>query len=223
MKNVIVVTVHPDDETLGCGGTILKHKKTGDKIHWLIITHLDEAAGYKREDFEKRDSEIKSVSANYQFDSVVRYNYPTTKLDKITSGELIGKISGTFKEIRPSTIYLQHYGDAHSDHRITFEAVYACTKSFRYPFVKEIYTMEILSETEFSAPIESNAFKPNHFINISEFMEKKIEIMNLYKSEIGEHPFPRSERNIRALGTFRGAQCNAEYAEAFVCLKSIVD
>jgi LmbE family N-acetylglucosaminyl deacetylase len=223
MINIIIVTVHPDDETLGCGGTILKHKKNGDKVHWLIITHLEETLGYKKEDFINRDKEIEAVTLKYNFDSVVRYNYPTTKLDDLASGDLIGRISNTFNEIKPTTIYLQHYGDAHSDHRITFKAVYACTKSFRYPFIKEVYTMETLSETEFSAPLESNVFKPNHFNNISDFMEKKIEIMKVYESEMGEHPFPRSERNIKALGTFRGAQCNAEYAEAFVCPKRIID
>ena len=81
--------------------------------------------------------------------------------------------------------------------------------------------METLSETEFAPSTPDNSFIPNVFVDITKYIDKKIEIMKIYKSEIDEHPFPRSERNIRALGTFRGATCGSEYAEAFVLLKEI--
>ena len=109
--------------------------------------------------------------------------------------------------------------DAHSDHRIVFSAVMACTKSFRYPSIREIFMYECLSETEFAPPLSENIFVANSFTDISDELDEKIEIMNLYESEMGEHPFPRSARNIEALATFRGASCGVEYAEAFQLLK----
>jgi LmbE family N-acetylglucosaminyl deacetylase len=136
--------------------------------------------------------------------------------------ELIGKISTIVKQIKPNIIYLPFKGDIHSDHRLIFLASYSCTKSFRYPFVKKIYMMETLSETEFSPSTKEDSFIPNTFVNISKYIDLKIQIMNVFKSEVSEHPFPRSEKSIRALNTFRGSTAGCEYAESFVLLKEIV-
>ena len=133
--------------------------------------------------------------------------------------ELIDKISKAINEVRPSIIYLPFKGDVHSDHRKIFEASYSCTKAFRYPFIKKIYMMETLSETEFAPSTKEDSFIPNSFVDISEYFEKKIEIMKIFKSEVAEHPFPRSEKNIRALAVLRGATCGCEYAESFMLLK----
>jgi len=113
-------------------------------------------------------------------------------------------------------------GDIHSDHRKIFEAAYSCTKSFRYPFIEKIYMIEVLSETEFSLSMQDESFIPNVFVDITDFIDKKIEIMRVYKSELGVHPFPRSEKNVRALATYRGAASNCDYAESFMLLKEIV-
>ena len=82
--------------------------------------------------------------------------------------------------------------------------------------------METLSETEFASSTKEDSFVPNMFVDITDFIERKIEIINIYKSETGPHPFPRSERNIRALAIFRGATAGCEYAESFTMLKEIV-
>ena len=92
---------------------------------------------------------------------------------------------------------------------------------FRYPFIKKIYMMETLSETEFAPSTKEDSFVPNVFVDISDFMDRKIEIMKLFESEIKEHPFPRSEENIKALAIFRGASCGCRYAESFMLLKEI--
>jgi LmbE family N-acetylglucosaminyl deacetylase len=135
--------------------------------------------------------------------------------------ELIGKISKVINDVKPNIIYLPFKGDVHSDHRKIFEAAYSCTKSFRYPFIKKIYMIETLSETEFAPSTKEDSFIPNIFVNISEYMDKKIEIMKVFESEIAEHPFPRSERNLKALATLRGATAGCEYAESFMLLKEI--
>lgn len=218
MKNkVLIVAVHPDDETLGCGGTLLKHKENGDNIHWLICTAIDK----NHSNYKVREKEIKEVSKLYNFNYVRNLRLKTSLVDEYSMSELIKEISSVINEIQPNIIYLPFKGDVHSDHRKIFEAAYSCTKSFRYPFIKKIYMIETLSETEFAPSNQENGFVPNVFVDISEYMDKKIQIMNVYKSEVSAHPFPRSERNIRALATLRGATCECEFAESFVLLKEI--
>lgn len=218
MKNkILIIAVHPDDETLGCGGTLLKHKANGDEIHWLICTTIDKS----HIDYKSREIEIKKVSKMYAFDSIHNLRLRTMKVDEYSMSELIEKISKIINDIKPNTIYLPFKSDVHSDHRKIFEASYSCTKSFRYPFIKKIYMIETLSETEFAPSSKEDSFIPNIFVDISKYMNKKIEIMKIYKKEMGEHPFPRSERNIKALGVLRGAISGCEYAESFVLLKEI--
>ena len=218
MKNkILVVAVHPDDETLGCGGTLLKHKDSGDEINWLICTKIDKDNDY----YAIRENEIEQASRLYGFDGTYSLGLKTMRVDEYSMSELIGKISKIINEVRPNIIYLPFKGDVHSDHRKIFEASYSCTKSFRYPFIKKIYMMETLSETEFAPSTKEDSFIPNSFVDISEYFEKKIEIMKIFKSEVAEHPFPRSEKNLRALATLRGAICGCKYAEGFMLLKEL--
>ena len=144
------------------------------------------------------------------------------RIDEINMSELISKISSIFKEVQPNILYLPFKSDVHSDHRKVFEASFACTKTFRYPFIKKIYMMETLSETEFAPTTKEDSFIPNVFVDISEFIDKKLEIMKHFESEIGKHPFPRSLENIKALATFRGATSGVMYAESFMLLKEIL-
>ena len=221
MNKILIIAVHPDDETLGCGGTLLKHKANGDEINWAIATDIKESNGFTKESIEKRDDEIKEVEKLYNFNSVNRLGLSTMRVDEYSMSELIGKISKVINEVKPNIVYLPFKGDVHSDHRHIFDAAYSCTKSFRYPFIKKIYMVETLSETEFAPSTKEDSFIPNVFVDISIFMDRKLEIMNVFKGELGEHPFPRSERNLLALGTLRGATAGCEYAESFVLLKEI--
>jgi LmbE family N-acetylglucosaminyl deacetylase len=222
VNKVLVVAVHPDDETLGCGGTLLKHKANGDEIHWLIATDIAELEGIDKSVVDERNTEIKEVEKLYSFNSVYKLGLSTTKVDEYHISELITKISSVVNEIKPNIIYLPFKGDVHSDHKYIFDAAYSCTKSFRYPFVKKIYMMETLSETEFSLSTKEDSFVPNVFVDISEYMDRKIEAMKIYESEMGDHPFPRSERNLRALATYRGATSRCNYAESFMLIKEIL-
>jgi len=218
LNRILVIAVHPDDETLGCGGTLLKFKATGKKIHWLICTESDPLKDF----YAVREKELEEVANRYKFDSVHNLRLKTMRVDEYTMSELVGKISAVIKEVKPNIIYLPFKGDVHSDHRKIFEAAYSCTKIFRYPFVRKVYMLETLSETEFAPSTISDSFIPNVFVDISVYMDEKIEIMKVYQSELGEHPFPRSERNLKALATLRGATAGCEYAESFVLLKEIL-
>lgn len=218
INKILVIAVHPDDETLGCGGTLLKHKANGDEIYWLICTDMDK----KCELYKTRQQEINLVAKAYKFDDIFRLGLKTTRVDEYNMSELVDKISSVINKVRPNIIYMPFFGDAHSDHRKIFEAAFSCTKVFRYPFIKKIYMMEILSESEFAPNANKSVFAPNVFVCISEFFQKKVDIMRMYKSEIKDFPFPRSVENLEALAKFRGATSGCKYAESFMLLKEIL-
>jgi len=134
---------------------------------------------------------------------------------------MVPKISAIFSEVEPEFIYCLNRCDGHSDHRVTFDAVVACTKSFRYPYIKKVLMYECISETEFAPALPEKAFLPNYYVDITKHMDEKLEIMKIYDSELGEHPFPRSLNNLKALATYRGASVGVEFAEAFQLIKYI--
>lgn len=217
MNNVIVITPHPDDETLGCGGTILRHKNQGDKVFWLIVTKMGEKFDSSRR--TKRKKEIDKVQKLYRFDGVIQLEFEAGNLDNMPLSAIIGKISEAFNTIEPNIVYLPYRSDIHSDHKVVFDATVACTKWFRYPFVNKILVYETLSETDFTINPDANQFRPNVFVDISEHLHDKIRIMETYESELDDHPFPRSIKAIKSLAYLRGATAGYEAAEAFMLLK----
>ena len=220
MSKVIFIAVHPDDETLGCGGTILKHKDQGDEIFWMVLTGPQKGLmpHFTDEFLAKRDAMLDGIANEYGFDETIRLGFPTQMLHTLDLRDIIQKISEVFRRIQPDTIYMMYCHDVHSDHRVAFDAVYSCTKSFRYPFIKNIYMIEALSETDFAMAIPGNSFVPNVFVDISDYIEKKLEIASMYIGEMQDDPYPRSQSAIRALARVRGARAGVMYAEAFQLL-----
>jgi len=223
MNSVLVIAPHPDDETLGCGGTMLKHKDKGDSTHWLIVTAIPEGIGYSHEIIHERSIEIQKVGNAYGFSSVHQCGFPTTRLDTIPMSDFVKKFGEIFQEIKPNIIYLPYRGDVHTDHHIVFDAASACLKWFRYPSVKRILAYETLSDTDSTINPDINAFRPNVFIDIASFLENKIDIMKMYGSELGVFPFPRSEEAIRSLAALRGTNAGFKAAEAFMLLKERIE
>ena len=217
--SVLVVSPHPDDETLGACGTILKYKKEGKKIYWLNITDIKEEYGYDKSSVEKRTKEISKVKELYNFDGFYNLRLNPTRLDEYGKSYIIGLISDVIKDLKPNTIILPYENDVHSDHRIVYECVFSCTKVFRYPYIKKVMCMEIISESDFAS--SQNGFIPNYFVDITDFIEDKMEIINIYESELGNHPFPRSLESLKALAILRGISCGVRYAEAFKLIKFI--
>ena len=150
--------------------------------------------------------------------NLFRLNLKTSNLDQISKQLFIEKISKVFKKFQPNEIFLPFPGDAHSDHKLTFEASIACTKWFRYKFIKKVLAYETLSETNFNFDPNNKIFNPNLFVDISSKINKKIELMNIYNSEVFDHPFPRSEESIKSLAKLRGSQSGYRAAEAFMIL-----
>jgi N-acetylglucosamine malate deacetylase 1 len=221
MKAVCVIAPHPDDETLGCGGTLLRHRAAGDEIHWCIVTAVRTDEGFSQAELDRQDREISVVTNHYDFSSVHKLGYPTTKLDTIPLGEIVAKISNIFQKVHPQIVYLPHFGDVHSDHRIVFDAVVSGSKWFRCDSIKRILAYETLSETDFGMN-PAKGFSPNVFIDFTAFLDRKIAIMEIYAGQMGDFPFPRSEQAIRALASLRGSAAGCAAAEAFMLLKEIL-
>lgn len=221
-RKVLFVSVHPDDETLGCGGTIIKHRQSDDSIFWLNITGIttDHPHGFTQEAVDKRNALVKNIAREYGFEQFIDLCLPTMLLDTYSMYDLVGKLDSAISAIKPDIIYLPNRTDVHSDHRVVFEAVYACTKNFRKPYLRKILMYETLSETEFTPALSENCFVPNCFVDITEYMENKIEIMRMYDTEIMPDPYPRSIHAIRGLAAYRGSRIGVQYAEAFQLLFS---
>jgi len=211
---ILVIAPHPDDETLGCGGTLFRHKEEGDEIYWLIVTEISEENGWKKNAVIKRNNEIIAVSKKYQFSDVFHLRLPTTKIDTLRMSDLIVKITDVYKSVQPDIIYMPFSYDVHTDHQIITKALQSTFKWFRHPHIKKVYMYETPSETEFNF-VENRVFRPSVFINISQYLENKIETMKIYDGEMGDFPFPRSEKSIRSWATLRGSQSGFESAEAF--------
>ncbi len=213
-KNVLVVAPHPDDELLGCGGTVLKYIDKGFNVAWLICTE-PQAGGQWSDDFiSKRKKDIKEVSKLINFSEVFELKLPTAMLDSIEMSDVVARFSNVFNLYKPNVILTPHRGDVHTDHRVIFDAVNASSKWFRHPSVEEIYAYETPSETEFNYK-SSNIFNPNVFIDITKYLDKKIEALQIYDTEINDFPFPRSIDTVKALAKWRGSNSGFNAAEAF--------
>lgn len=211
---ILVASPHPDDETLGCGGTIFRHRAEGDELYWMIVTGISEDEGWSAATVKSRDREIELVTEKYRFSKVFNFRFPTTTLDTVPLSELIGKISEVHQKVKPEIIYMPFAGDVHTDHQYISKALQSTCKWFRYPHMRKVLMYETPSETDFNF-IDSTAFSPNVFVEISSYLDEKIETMKIYESEMGEFPFPRSEKTLRALAALRGSQSGFEAAEAF--------
>lgn len=219
MANVLVIAPHPDDETLGCGGTLLRHVAAGDRVHWLIVTEGKPELGFDPAWLKTREAEIKRVAQNYGFSGVHKLGFATTLLDDVPARDLIGAIAEVVNEVQPQTLYLPYRGDVHGDHAAVFDAAMAATKWFRAPYIQEILAYETPSETEIALPVDFQVFTPNVFVDIANHLDAKIDLMNLFESEVGTFPFPRSEETLRALATWRGASVGLNAVEAFMSLR----
>lgn len=208
MKKVLIIAVHPDDETLGCGGTILKHLEQNDEVYCLFITSGN----------EEQKKTISLISDFYKFNNTFSLYLPELELADVSLNTIIPKIGEVITEVTPDVLYVPYRSDIHSDHRAVFNACLPFTKTFRYPFIKEVLMCEVISETEFAPAIPSEAFIPNVYVDITSYIDKKLLAMSIYEKEIMLEPYPRSPSSIKALARIRGSRAGVMYAEAFMLL-----
>lgn len=218
----MVIAVHPDDETLGCGGTLLRLKEMGKKTAWLIVTNTNNNPLFSEAFITTRNAEVDKVKERYGFDKTYWLPFWAGKLEDVPKFDIVNAIDAAVKEFKPDTIFLPFPWDIHKEHQVAFEAALACTKVFRNSFVKRVVLMETPSETDFAPAYVVNSFNPNLFIDISGHIDEKLDIMRLFESEVQPHPFPRSVESLQALATYRGGQAGCSAAESFMVIKEIL-
>lgn len=219
---VLAISTHPDDETLGCGGTLLRHAANGDNLYWLVMT-VPKEGEWSQEIIAAAAKQVKMVGEAYGMREIYKANFPTTHLDTTPQNELINSIRKVIAEVHPHTVYLVHEGDVHTDHRAVFIATLSVLKSFYMTKwgVQRILSYETLSSTDAAAPSHTRAFVPTVYADVSPYLERKIEIMNIFKTEQQNELFPRGDSAIRALARYRGATIGVEYAEAFELIREV--
>ncbi len=209
----LVIAVHPDDETLGAGGTLLKSVHQGNKVVWVIVTR-------DRNNYHRQSQIVDRVRSSYGFADLIWLDFDCARLDTSDLYALVQHWEEILDRVEPERLYIPWEGDIHSDHRIVAESLKVCFKNHRFPFIQEILAMEVISETDFGITASSTAFVPNVFVDVEDVFEKKMEILSLYSDQIAPHPFPRSIEAIKALAILRGRMIGKVYAEAFNLLFS---
>jgi LmbE family N-acetylglucosaminyl deacetylase len=219
---VLVVAAHPDDETLGCGGTLLKHRAAGDEVHWLIVSSRTEPR-WSAEAVTVRRDQIKCVAEAYGASSVSELDHPDARLDLVPASELIEDIDAVLGAIRPEVVYVVHGGDVHSDHVLVHSATMSALKAFRMRSlgVRQVLAFETLSSTDAGFQQTGRAFLPTVYSDITGFLEKKCSVWTHYSSEVQGTMAPRTVSAIKALARVRGSTVDVEHAEAFVLLREL--
>ena len=219
-KRVLVIAPHPDDETLGAGGTIAKYSAQGAEVFVLTVSgHLPPL--YSREDYE---TTVMEAYAAYELLGVTKSEFleiPATMIASQPRHEVNGRISKIVNDFNP-LIVLCPYPDRHIDHRLVFESVMVATRPVGVGRNIEIVAAyETLSETHWNAPhIEPN-FTPNWVMDISDHIEKKLDALRCYNSQVSEFPGPRSPESVEALAKFRGTQAGFGYGEGFHIVRMV--
>lgn len=221
MSRILVCSAHPDDETLGCGGTILLHVGANDEVFWLIATHAW-SPRWDEQTIARKEAEITAVSSFYGFAEVFRLGLPASRLDELPFGEVLGPVSRTIGQLEPDEVYTVHGGDVHGDHQVLSAAVWRSLKAFRSGrTVRRVLSYETLSSTD-QAPPGAEPFCPTFYRDIGSVIDRKVEALRLYGSELLDVPAGRNAETIRALARTRGAAVGIPYAEAFMLLRQVV-
>lgn len=218
---VLVVAAHTDDEALGCGGTIARHVAEGDSV--IAIYMADGVTSRKQmnqDDLVKRESAAESAKRVLGIEKSYHLGLPDNRMDTIALLDIIQPLEKLVNEIKPSIVYTHHCGDLNVDHRITHNAVITACRPTPETSIREIYTFEVLSSTEWSTP-GKNPFIPNYFVNITEYINSKLEAIKCYQLEMRQKPHARSIENINSLAIHRGCTVGCEYAEAFVLFRHV--
>ena len=216
----MVIAPHADDEILGCGGTMAKHIAEGDEVKVLVVTKGIEEL-YSEAEVEVIRGEAKKAHEYLGISESIFFDFPAPVLDQTPSYKISIAVSEVIKAYAPNVVYLPHRGDLHKDHRMVFESSLVAIKPVNNCSVVDIYSYETLSETEWDAPFGDDAFIPNVFIDISDYIVSKKEAMKMFKSQLKAFPHSRSLECIDALAKFRGATVGKHAAESFMLIRSI--
>ncbi|WP_375194592.1 PIG-L deacetylase family protein [Sphingobium sp.] len=219
-RRIAVVAPHPDDEILGCGGTMARAAAAGAEVHVVIVTRgqpplfAEELVRQVHEESARAHDLIGVTSTQF-------LDFPAAGLDQIKRSDLNHALSAALSRIEPDVLLIPFIGDIHMDHQIVFNAALVHARPRGSGGPASVLAYETLSETNWLAPGITPAFNPNLFVDISDTIERKIAAFQAFRSQVKARPDERSIDAIRALATLRGATAYRCAAEAFVLIRQI--
>ncbi|MCX5884672.1 MAG: PIG-L family deacetylase [Proteobacteria bacterium] len=216
--NVIIVAPHMDDEVLGCGGVIMKHKEKGDNVSVIFIAHrvYNHSYNHARNVIEKTHAQKAKEILGY--DHIYFLGLPDERLDAAVQ-DIIIPLERQVEMTRPDIVYVPFRGDNNQDHIAVFNAARVVFRPTATTFIKKIYMYEVPSSTEQSPSLLENAYLPSYYVDIKKYIDKKLAALACYESEIRPFPHPRSPDGLRIWSQKRGMEIGFEYAEAFMILR----
>ncbi len=217
-KRILVVAAHPDDEIIGCGGTIARLTKEDHEVYTLIlgegITSRD-----KKRDIQKRKQDLdllkdqaKKANSLIGVKNIFFFDFPDNLFDSLSLLEFIKVVEQIKNKIQPDIIFTHYHHDLNIDHQVTYSAVITATRPVPTEPVKEIYSFKVFSSTEWGYPTD---FSPDVFFDITKTFSTKLKAMNAYKSELRSFPHPRSLEGLTIDAQYWGISAGVKYAEAF--------
>jgi N-acetylglucosamine malate deacetylase 1 len=216
---VLVVAAHPDDELLGVGGTVAWHVANGDCVKVAVMCE-----GVSSRYSAERDGEIrkqaKEAAKILGVTDLVLGDLPDQQLDTLSQCDVANKVHELVAESEPTIIYTHFGGDINRDHRVLAEAVLVAARPYSAPSVKEILMFETPSSTEWGSPSLTAPFQPNVYVDVSGFLERKLEAFGRYTAEVRPDPHPRSLTALAERARYWGSVINRPSAEAFVLVRS---
>lgn len=221
-NTILVVAAHADDEVLGCGGTIARHIHEGDQVYVHFMTDgvssriIDGQVNQQQDLIIKRAQSAKKAADILGIEDIFQYQFPDNALDSIPLITITKSIEESINQINPSIIYTHFSGDLNIDHQLTHRAVMTACRPLSSSSIKEIYSFEVLSSTEWGTNVTTHSFEPNYIVNIDHFIEKKLDAIRAYEAELRPSPHSRSLEAITALAKLRGQTRGIQYAEAFM-------
>ena len=219
-KHILVVAAHPDDEALGCGGTLARHASEGDAVYAMFMTGGVGARRLKESRFERRKLADKAARILGMKESAY-HNFPDNAMDCMPLLDVVQVIEKAVRILKPYIIYTHHAGDLNVDHGVTARAVMVSCRPLPGSSVEAIYGFEVLSSTEWAGPAAEDAFCPAHFVNIEKDFTVKMKALKAYASEMRDFPHARSYEAVEALATLRGTQIGVKKAEAFGVIRTV--
>lgn len=224
MSKVLVVAAHPDDEVLGCCGTLLKRREGGDDISILILgegitARFSNDNSVDRSNFNVLYSESKAVAKSIGVKKHTIMGFPDNKFDSVPLLDVVRAVETIKNEVGPDIVFTHFRDDLNIDHKITFDAVITACRPQSSETVREICCFETPSATEYN--YTKTKFSPNLFVDIGDYVEKKIDVVSMYQSETKKYPHPRSLEYVKSLASVRGISVGVEYAEAFEIIRKI--
>lgn len=224
---ILAVVAHPDDEVLGCGGTLAAWSRTGAQTHVLCLgdgetsRYKDRTAPEALERITARHEVARKAADILGLSSIRFLDLPDNRLDGVELLDVVWSIEALIREIVPDTVYTHHGGDLNLDHRIAHQAVTtACRPLPGFP-VRRIYAFETPSSTDWATEAHGPAFRPNLFVDISDTLKCKIDSLAAYDKEMAAFPHPRSLEGVRVMARQRGACVGLPAAEAFMLVREL--